>query len=246
MKKFVVILGLVLSINTTSWADICYDVNEQVADNAVKIIQNQKEIYKYCSICPDETPETVPVNNIKNGNPVYVNGVALDLAHAYYKQDNKFLNLGVASGCIKAGEYDIPAELESFDAHVKEKNKIKDLEQKFIECSDIYKAKEQGCSAPWGWKCYNYLMQAHKDVRQCYKQIAVEIFKKYYGLSENDAEKRYDILQNFTYNQYLFIYTENDYCKEKGCGVSIYLYSEYATTQSLHNYIKKIISYVSS
>ena len=245
MKKFALILGVCLLFGANARADICYDVNDKVATTAVNIIQSQKEIYTYCSICPDAKLETVSVNNVTKGNPVYVNGVALDLAHTYYQNGGKFVNLGIASGCIKAGEYNIATELESFDTHIKEKNKIKDLKQKLIKCSDIYEEQEQKCSAFLGLQCYNHLMQAHRDVRQCYKQIAIELFNKFYGLPENDAERKYDIFQKFMYDKYLFIYTENNYCKKNNCGVSVYLYTEYATTQGLYNYIDKIISYVS-
>lgn len=245
MKKLLLILSVSLTLGANTRADICYDVDEQAANKAVKIIQTQKEIYQYCSICSAAKPETIIVHNVKNGNPVYVDGVALDLAHTYYKQDNKFFNLGVASGCIEAGEYNIAAELDSFEVHIKERNKIKDLEQKFIACLDNYKTKEQKCSTPLGLQCYDYLMQVHKDARQCYKEIAVELFVEFYGLSKNDAEKRYDTIQKFMYEQYLFLYAESNYCKENNCGVSVYLYSEYATNQSLYNYINKMISYVS-
>ena len=246
MKKLLLILGLCLAFNTGARADICYDIDDKVATDAVDVIQSQKEIYEYCSICPDAISKKIPISNVIKGSPIYVNGIALDLAHTYYKQGNKFVNLGVASGCIKAGEYNIPAELNNFETHIKEKNKIKDLRQKFVKCSDTYDAKEQKCSTPWGWWCYNYLTQAHEDVRQCYKEIAVDLFKKYYGLSENDAEKRYDTFQKFMYDQYLFLYTESEYCKKNNCGVSIYLYSEYATTRSLYDYINKMISTLSA
>ena len=245
MKKFVFVLGLCFMFGTTAMADVCYDINDKIATNAADIIQTQEEIYEYCSICHDAKPEMISVKNIQKGNPIRVNGIALDLAHTYYKKDNKFINLGVAAECIKAGEYDIPAELESFDTHMKEKNKINDLKEKFIECSNKFEAEEKKCSEIWGTKCYNHVMRAHENVRRCYKQIAVDLFNKFYGISEKEAEIKYDNFQKFIYEQYLFIYTESNYCKKNNCGVSLYLYSEYATTQELRNYISKIITYIS-
>lgn len=244
MKKFAFVLGLMLLINTNAWADICYDVNDEVATRAVDIIGTQNEIYQYCSICSDSKPKTISVNNVQKGNPVYVDGIALDLAHTYYKHKGKFINIGVASGCIKAGEHHIASELESFEAHTKEKNKIKELKKKFFDCSDTFNVEEKKCSEMWKMKCYNHLMQAHKNVQKCYKQTAIELFKTFYELSEKDAEKKYDTFQKFMYDQYLFVYTESDYCKKNNCGVSVYLYSEYATTQELYSYVNKIIASV--
>ena len=112
MKKFIVIIGVFLGLNANAKADICYDIDKKAANKAVEIIKTQKEIYKYCSICPDAEPETIIVRTVQDKGPVYVNDAVVDVAHAYYKKDNKFINLGVASGCIKAGEYDIKAELD--------------------------------------------------------------------------------------------------------------------------------------
>ena len=42
MKQIVLILGLVWSLSTNAWADICYEVSEKVAQKAVDIIQRQK------------------------------------------------------------------------------------------------------------------------------------------------------------------------------------------------------------
>ena len=50
----------------------------------------------------------------------------------------------------------------------------------------------------------------------------------------------------FIYNQYLFVYSETSYCKKNNCGVSPYLYSEYATTQQLSDYIAKLITYITN
>jgi hypothetical protein len=246
MKKFILILGLFFSLSTNTWADVCYDINETVAKKAIDIIKTQKEIYQYCSICPDAEPYTVEVHDIKENNPIYVNGIALDLAHTYYKQNNKFVNLGIASGCIKAEEYNIATELESFDSHIKEKNKLNDLKQKFEKCFTTFETEERKCPKSWSIKCYNYLIQANKNIQSCYKKIAIDLFNSYYNLSKSDAEKKFDTFQKFIYDQYIFIYTKSNYCEKNNCGVSIYLYSEYATTQELYHYVNRIIGSISA
>ena len=110
MKKFILILAVLFVWGNGAWADICYDIDEQTSARAVKIIRQQKEIYSYCSLCDEAKPVIIPVQNIVKGSPVSVNNTELDLAHTYYKDNAKFINLGVAAGCIKAGEYNIAAE----------------------------------------------------------------------------------------------------------------------------------------
>ncbi len=125
MKKIGLILAFVLAFSFRAQADICYDVEPQEASKAVEIIQGQENIYIYCSICSDAKPKIIPVKDVKKSNPVYVNGQALDLAHTYYKRGHKFINLGIASGCIHDGEYEIRAELSDLVAvhHSKEIDK---------------------------------------------------------------------------------------------------------------------------
>ena len=45
MKK--VLLIFLLLCGNNAWADVCYDIGEQTAENAFKLIQQQKEIYEY-------------------------------------------------------------------------------------------------------------------------------------------------------------------------------------------------------
>ena len=53
------------------------------------------------------------VKSVKADKSVYVNDEAIDLAHTYYKEGDKYVNLGIASGCIKDGEYNISATLDN-------------------------------------------------------------------------------------------------------------------------------------
>lgn len=102
MRKFILILVVPFVCGNGALADVCYDIDEQTSARAVKIIRQQKEIYSYCSLCDEAKPVIIPVQNIVKGSPVSVNNTELDLAHTYYKDNAKFINLGVAAGCIKA------------------------------------------------------------------------------------------------------------------------------------------------
>ena len=136
MQKLVLLLGLFLSFSANAWADVCYNINETVAKKAVGILKTQKEIYQYCSICADAESQTLKVHDIKDNNPIYVNDIALDLAHTYYKQNNKFVNLGIASGCIEAGEYNIAAELDALPTI--HRTKERDKEQAHAKTQEIF------------------------------------------------------------------------------------------------------------
>ena len=105
---------------------------------------------------------------------------------------------------------------------------------------------EKLCPDSWSMKCYNHLMKTNKITQQCYKNIAVKLFEKFYNLSSDKAKNKFDEYYYFMYKQHLFIYADTAYCKQNNCGLSLYLYSEYATTEELYNYIDKIIKSVSA
>lgn len=136
MKNFAVILGLLLSCITNAWADVCYDIDDKAADKAVEIIRNQKEIYKYCSICPETVPESIVIKDVQNNEGVTINGEAIDVAHTYYKENNQFINIGIASGCIKDGEYGIDAKLSNL-APIYETKKEEKQAPKYYTCEDL-------------------------------------------------------------------------------------------------------------
>lgn len=215
MEKFALILGLFLSLSANAWADICYDVNDKVANSAVTIIKAQKEIYQYCSICPNANPQIIPVDNVQNSNPVYVHGIALDLAHTYYKQDNKFVNLGVASGCINAGEYNITAELESLpNIH---RTKENDKEQAKINTQDIFEKcvaeaelKDNVTSAD--------MIRQNIKINDCLENAIKQEIEKGFDADKQDKMIKYlhQIRENVR-KFYNGIYAENKYCYG-GCG----------------------------
>ena len=117
---------------------------------------------------------------------------------------------------------------------------------KLAHCTAMGERVEQRCQEKWSIKCYNYRMQTQKNIQQCYKEIAVDLFENFYGLSEIKAKEQFDVYNKFIYNQYLFVFLEMKYCQQNNCGVSPYLYSEYATTQEMHNYVNKIIGAISA
>ena len=210
MKKLILILEFVLTLGANAWADICYDVTGKEANKAVEIIQTQKAIYQYCSLCSDAEPKTIPVNNITKGSPVYVNGVALDLAHTYYKQNNKFVNLGIASGCIKAGEYNIAAELDDLpDIH---RNKESDREQakklsqeKYKQCVDEAQIKENITTSD--------MTEQNTKINDCLANVIKSEIEN--GFNSEQQKEMLDTLnqiRKFVWKFYYGIYAENKYC----------------------------------
>ena len=121
---------------------------------------------------------------------------------------------------------------------------INQLEKQFTSCSETFEQREKECPESWSFKCYNHLMSAHHEVQACYKKVAVELFHKFYNLSETEATQKFDNYIKFIYDQYLFIFAETDYCNKENCGVSVYLYSEYATSQQILYYVNKIVTYI--
>lgn len=126
------------------------------------------------------------------------------------------------------------------------KDQIKILDQTFHKCSATFNRMEQECPEFSSMRCFNHLMKANLDTQLCYKNIAVQLFQKYYGLSLKESEKRFDEYHQFVYNQYLFIFSETTFCKKENCGISIDLYTQYTTTREMYNYIDKIIGSISA
>ena len=134
-----------------------------------------------------------------------------------------------------------------FDVQAKEErisSEIDILSKEFEHCEMMFKINEQKCSDSWKMQCFNHLRSVHNDVTKCYKKVATDLLQNFYGLSNHEADKKYDDYVNFVYDQYLFLYNDNTYCKKNNCGVSPYLYSDYATTQDIHNYIQRMLQSV--
>ncbi len=125
-------------------------------------------------------------------------------------------------------------------------SELDNIERKYELCLKEFEKKDAECPETWSMKCYNFLMNAHKDLQICYKDVARSLFVKYYGLTTEEAEKKFDDYSKFIYSQYAFIYGESNFCKKNNCGVSVYLYSEYATSHELDAYVNKIIKNISA
>ena len=123
---------------------------------------------------------------------------------------------------------------------------IENYRNQLEQCLEIFKTEEEKCSEKWRVKCYNHLMKTNEKTQRCYKNIAVDLFKKFYNLSEKNAINRFDEYSTFINKQYFFIFAETNFCKNNNCGISLNLYSEYATTQQLYDYVNKIINSISS
>lgn len=76
------------------------------------------------------------------------------------------------------------------------------------------KAENDNCPETWSMKCYTKLMDTHKNTQNCYKEIAVSLFTKFYSQPEDKAEQRFNDFNKFIYDQYLFVFSETDYCKK--------------------------------
>ena len=210
MKKFIIIIGVFLALITNVKADICYDIDEKAANKAAEIIKTQKEIYKYCSICPDAEQETIMVHTVQNNGSVYVNDVAVDVAHVYYKKGNKFINLGVASGCIKAGEYDIKAELDDLPDihHTKESYRKQAKEQSheiYEKCVDKAQPKENTTTSG--------MMEQNIKINDCLASvIKSEIENSFNPEQHKEMIETLKQIRKSVWKFYYNIYAENKYC----------------------------------
>ena len=210
MKKVALILVFILLLSPKAYADVCVEVNDKSAAKAAELIKSQKEIYDYCSICNDAIPQVIRVKNVKYDKKVYVNDNAIDLAHIYFKQGNKYLNFGIVSGCIEDGAYGISATLDNLTEfhHIKEndkeqaKQKAKAIFDKCVKMVENDKSKTMKDMIERNIKINNCLAEAIKQ----------EIQKGF------DTEQQAQMLQNLEqarkgiWNFYNDIYTDNKYC----------------------------------
>lgn len=215
MKRIILLLVAILSFISNAWADVCYDVKKDIADKAVAIIKNQKILYSYCSICPEAEVLQIKVKNVQNSNPIRVNGKEIDLAHIYYKKGKKYINLGIQSGCIENGQYNISEDLEILAPIHRspeiDENKIKSKTKKIFDaCYSAYgKVSAQTT---------HDMMEQNEKINACLTEAIYKEIKKGFNAEQQDKMKR-DIkqLQKSTLNFYYGLYAENKYC-ENACG----------------------------
>ncbi len=121
---------------------------------------------------------------------------------------------------------------------------ITTLNKQITECRQEFLTKEQECPESWSMKCYDYLINLNHQTQNCYLKIANEIYQKHYSQNVQKAESNLKNYVKLTYEQYLRTYSETDFCIQNNCGISPYLYSEYATTQTLEFYINKLLNFI--
>jgi len=120
-------------------------------------------------------------------------------------------------------------------------NQIQNYRNMFENCSSTYQKDIENCPFDSFTQCNNYKQSISYKTQQCYKDIAINIFTKYYNLTTKTANQKVDDFTKYIYEQYLFITSEVEYCKQHNCGTSVYLYSEYATINALEDYVNRLI-----
>ena len=210
MRKILIIVITLLFCATDSYADVCYDVKQDIADKAIKIIKQQKTLYKYCSICLDSKPQEINVKEVENSNPIKVNGNPIDLAHIYYKNGNKYINLGIKIGCIKDGEYYILSELDDLpEIHrTKENDKTKakyKVEEIFNKCVATTETMKHETTLD--------MINQNTKINDCLEEAINNEIKKGFEINQQKKMKDYvKQLRKATYNFYYGVYAENKYC----------------------------------
>lgn len=241
MKKSYLFGVLVLLYASNAFADICYDIPINVANNAYNIISNQKEIYNYCSICNDTRVEKIVIKDVKSGSPILVNGKAIDLAHTYYKKDNQFVNIGIASHCISEGEYNITASLEELLPTHKtleaDKSKAKKQMQEAIQkCFDENKNNKEHITT-------SDMVVRNSLYRECIINTIKEELKKGFNQQEySDIINTLDNMQKNIFSFYSQFYQTNKYC-EPSCG-SISLVKPYIDEEDILEQILEDVIYL--
>jgi len=134
----------------------------------------------------------------------------------------------------------------STNAYANTEDKLKVAEQKLTECTDDFDTENKNCPDIWNVKCHDILMDASKKAQKCYRQITVDLFENFYGMSRKEAEDKFDSYRKFIYEEHLFLFNNTTHCKNNNCGNSVYLYSEYSATHLLYLYTFKIIKSISS
>lgn len=139
--------------------------------------------------------------------------------------------------------------LLSLNVFADEKNlspKVDTFYKSFKECQSLFDIKKQKCPESGSFNCYDYLTTLHHEVQKCYVDIGIDLFTKFYNVKDEAAKEKLSKFITFAYDNYLFIYAETNFCNENKCGISPYLYSEYATTELLKDYIGRILSSITA
>lgn len=215
MKKFILILSLaaisLLNSAPQALADVCYDIDKDTANKVVCIIKQHSEIYEYCSICQTAKPTKINVENVKNTNPILVNDRPLDIAHLYYKKENKFINIGVEAGCIKAGEYGIMPDLDRLmvispseeSNRQQAKNKAQEI---YHQCLAVNSKESNKTTTA-------EMIKQNSKVNECLAAAVQQEIER--GFSKEKQQEMSEYLlksRKAVFNFYDRIYSQNKYC----------------------------------
>ena len=210
MKRFMFIFTLTLLFSFNVCADVCVEVREEIATKAVNILEKQKEIYDYCSICNDAKPQIISIKNVTKDKKVYVNDKPIDLAHTYFKQDNKYINLGIASGCIEDGQYGISAQLDKLTEfhHAKAPNK-EQAKQKANAIFEVCVTKVKNDKS----QTTQDMIERNIKINNCLAEaIKQEIQKGFNEKQQAQMLEYFEQARNSIWNFYNDIYASNKYC----------------------------------
>ena len=210
MKSFVLGVMGILFLITNAQADICHNVNQEIASKAISVIKDYKEIFEYCSLCENAKPRSIKIEKISYDGSVYVNGKPIDLAYIYYQDDSKYINLGVDVGCIKEGTYGISAKLDNLTEFQRAKETDKEqakqkAEAIFNECirkveNDKYKTTQD-------------MIERNVKINNCLSEaIKQEIRKGFNPQQQPQMLEYFEQTRKGIWNFYHNIYATNKYC----------------------------------
>lgn len=230
MKKFIFILSLatisLLNSAPRVLADVCYDIDKDTANKAVRIIKQHSEIYEYCSICKTAKPTKINVENVKNTNPILVNGRPSDIAHLYYKKENKFINIGIEAGCIKAGEYDIKPDLDRLmvissseeSNRQQAKNKAQEI---YHQCLTVNSKESNKITTA-------EMIKQNSKVNECLAAAVQQEIERGFSKEKQQEMSEYLLVsRKAVFNFYDGVYSQNKYCYGQ-CGsmANLFPYSD--------------------
>lgn len=198
-------------------SDICYDITDNdVITKATDILNQQNEIYDYCSVCMNAEPRKIIIHEIKAGNPILINQQGIDLAHIYYKDGSDFVNLGIASGCFSANEYGIKEKLEKLPIiqRTPESDKT-EAEQKaqiaYDTCVEQYKTTSEHLTTA-------DMVARNTLINDCLTtKIKQEISIGFTPQVQEEMNQYLAQIRKNTLDFYSKFYAENKYCDNK-CG----------------------------
>ena len=148
--------------------------------------------------------------DVTKDKKVYVNDKPIDLAHTYFKQDNKYINLGIASGCIEDGQYGISAQLDNLTEfhHAKAPNK-EQAKQEAQAIFDVCVTKIKNDKS----QTTQDMIERNIKINNCLAEaIKQEIQKGFNEKQQAQMLTYFEQTRKGIWNFYNDIYASNKYC----------------------------------